>query len=97
MTRPRRRPHRPPGTLAYLLVLAVGLAGVAVVAADAWWQGTLALGGAMVVAGWVRLGFPERWAGLLGVRTRLFDALVLNVLGVALIALVVSILERQHR
>lgn len=66
----------PPGPLspwALLLVLAFFIAGVALVATRHWRRGSVMIGGSVVLAGLLRLVLPERLAGLLVVRHKVFD------------------------
>ena len=73
------------------VVLGVLLLGLVAVTAHAWRHGTQAIGAALVLGAVLRLALPARQAGLLVVRTRVFDATVLLVLGVGLVALATSI------
>ena len=71
-------------TLAVLAVVALGLAAAAL---DRWQLGTFVIGAALLLAAGLRLTLRERQAGFLVVRSRTFDAVVLLVLGFALVAL----------
>ena len=87
---PRRYPSTIGGAF-YLLVLgAVGVSMV-VVALDEWRTGIRLMGGTLVVAAAVRLVLRRRDAGMLAVRHKLLDAVVLVVLGGSLIFLAGSI------
>lgn len=67
-----------------LLVVAVGLA----LAALGYWRlGTATVAGAVLLAGVLRLALPVRRAGLLVVRSRRIDVVLLVGLGAALLAL----------
>jgi hypothetical protein len=69
-----------------LLVLAGVAAGLVLVAAD-WRLGSNVVGLAVLLAAALRLGLPERAAGLLAVRGRTLDAVVLVALGAGLLLL----------
>ncbi|GAB3028218.1 hypothetical protein GCM10011376_16340 [Nocardioides flavus (ex Wang et al. 2016)] len=87
---PRRYPSTIGGAF-YLLVLgAVGVAMVVVVL-DEWRTGIRLMGGSLIFAAAVRLVLRRRDAGMLAVRHKLLDALILVVLGGALIFLAGSI------
>lgn len=83
-------PDRPaetfPSNLWPLLVvlLMVGV-GVAYGAFEHWRRATVAVGGAMGVAGFLRLVLPPQVAGLLVVRRKAFDVTVYLFLAVAIV------------
>ena len=77
-------PRRYPSTIGgmfYLLVLAVVAVAMVVVALSEWRTGIRLMGGALVVAAAVRLVLRSRDAGMLAVRHKVLDALILVVLG----------------
>ena len=74
-----------------LAVLAVVAAGLALGALYDWLPGTVLLGLALLLAAAMRVGLPARHAGLLVVRTRRFDATILVVLGLAVVALAYAV------
>lgn len=79
------------GSLLYAGVL-VGLGiGLALITADEWRVGTSVCGGAMLAAGVGRLLIPERMSGLLRVRRRSSDALLMLALGVVLVGMALLI------
>ena len=87
-------PRRYPSTIGgmfYLLVLGVVAAAMLIVALDEWRTGIRLMGGALVFAAAVRLVLRRRDAGMLAVRHKVLDALILAVLGGALIFLAGSI------
>ena len=87
-------PRRYPSTLGgafYLLVLGVIAVAMVIVVLDEWRTGIRLMGGALIMAAAVRLVLRTRDAGMLAVRHKLFDALVLIVLGGSLIFLAGSI------
>ena len=84
---------RPPtlGGVVYLGVLASALVGLALVAAGAWRTGLSWLGIGLLVAAATRLVLSDRRAGMLRVRRRWSDVLMLTVAGVGLIVLTVIV------
>lgn len=87
---PRRYPSTIGGAF-YLLVLGVVAVAMVIVALDEWRTGIRLMGGALVFAALVRLVLRARDAGMLAVRHKVLDAVVLAVLGGALIFLATSI------
>ena len=75
----------------YLVLLVVVGAGLVVVATGEWRLGVRIMGGALLVAAVVRLALRARDDGMLAVRHKLLDALVLTLLGGSLIFLAGSI------
>lgn len=75
------------GGLLYLGVLAAGAVGIALAVLDDWRVGVSVLAGAMVAAATMRLVLPARDAGMLAVRHRLVDVLLLGGVGGLLIFL----------
>ena len=87
-------PRRYPSTIGgmfYLLVLGVVAVALVVVVLDEWRTGIRLMGGALVLAAVVRLVLRSRDAGMLAVRHKVLDAVILLVLGGALIFLAGSI------
>jgi DUF3017 family protein len=92
-----RVPRRYPSTLGgliYIMVVAITLVGLALVAFGPWRRGVAVLGCALIFAATMRLVTNEDQAGMLRVRSRLFDVTVLAGVGVALLALAASIPEQ---
>jgi hypothetical protein len=86
--------RRYPSTLGgafYLLVLAMGAVGIAIVWSGDWRLGIRCLAGGLCFASLVRLVLPARDAGMLAVRHRFFDAVLLGGVGVALFFLASTI------
>jgi hypothetical protein len=81
-----RRPQTLGGTI-YLLVLAAALIGLGIVAAGAWRTGVGWIGTGVLVAALARLVLAEEAAGMLRVRRKWSDVLMLTVAGVALVVL----------
>jgi hypothetical protein len=87
---PRRYPSTIGGAF-YLLVLGVVAVAMVIVVLDEWRTGIRLMGGALIFAALVRLVLRTRDAGMLAVRHKVLDAVVLVVLGGALIFLATSI------
>jgi hypothetical protein len=85
-----RRPQTLGGTV-YLLVLAAALVGLGIVLAGAWRTGVGWIGTGLLVAALARLVLAEQAAGMLRVRRKWSDVLMLSVAGVALIVLSVVV------
>lgn len=75
----------------YLLVLTVCIVGVGIVVTGEWRSGIRVFGGALLLGALVRLVLSNRDAGMLAVRFKAFDVVMLAVLGSALIFLAGSI------
>lgn len=90
---PRRYPSTIGGAF-YLLLLGVVAVAMVVVVLDEWRTGIRLMGGSLLLAAVVRLLLRSRDAGMLAVRHKLLDALVLVVLGGSLIFLAGSIPEQ---
>jgi hypothetical protein len=83
---PLKRPQTLGGVV-YLGVLAASLAGLLLVLAGAWRTGLAWVGSGLLVAAVTRLVLSERGAGMLRVRRKWSDVLMLVVAGVGLIVL----------
>jgi hypothetical protein len=79
------------GGMFYLLVMAVVAFALALVVLDEWRTGIRLMGGALVFGALVRLVLRSRDAGMLAVRHKVLDAVILVLLGGALIFLAGSI------
>jgi hypothetical protein len=75
----------------YLVVLAVCAVGVGVVATGEWRSGIRVFGAALLAGALARLLLPNRDAGMLAVRFKALDVVVLAALGLAMILLAGSI------
>ena len=75
------------GGLLYLLALAAVVAGVALTVLDGWRPGVRWMGGGLVFAAACRLLLPSRQAGMLAVRNRLIDVVMVAGVGGMLIFL----------
>lgn len=80
---PRRYPSTI-GGLFYLLILTVTATGLVLAYVEDWRLGVRVLGGGLMGASALRLVLPERDAGMLAVRHRLTDVLLLAATGAAL-------------
>lgn len=79
------------GGFVYLLVVAATVSGLLVLAFGPWRRGVALIGAALVAAAALRLLLGEDNAGMLRVRSRLFDVAALAGVGIALIALAANI------
>jgi predicted nucleic acid-binding Zn ribbon protein len=87
---PNRRPQTFGGVV-YLAVVALALVGLAFTIAGAWRTGVSWLGAGLVLGAVCRLVLPERRAGMLRVRRKAEDVVMLMVAGGALLVLAVVI------
>lgn len=83
---PLRRPQTLGGVV-YLAVLAAAVVGLVIVLAGAWRTGLSWVGAGLLVAAGTRLLLSEHGAGMLRVRRRWSDVLMLTLAGVGLIVL----------
>lgn len=79
------------GGLFYLVVLAGTAVGIGIVWTGSWRLGTDWMGGSLIAAAAVRLVLPHRDAGMLAVRHRLTDCVLLAGAGGLLIFLAATI------
>ena len=79
------------GGLFYLLVLTASAVGLGIVTPGNWRLGVKWIAMALVFAALVRLVIPAPQAGMLAVRRRAVDVLILAFLGAALLILSISI------
>jgi hypothetical protein len=75
----------------YLLVLALGAVGIAIAWSGDWRLGIRCLAGGLCFAALLRLVLPARDAGMLAVRNRFFDAVLLGGVGAAIFFLATTI------
>ena len=87
---PRRYPSTIGGGLYLVALLGVGV-GLVIVTIGDWRYGVRIAGGSLVFAAVCRLLLPSHHAGMLAVRNRWFDTVVLTAVGVALVVLAGSI------
>jgi hypothetical protein len=87
---PLKRPQTL-GGLVYLTVLGAALVGLVIILLGAWRTGLSWIGAGLLLAAVTRLVLSERRAGMLRVRRRWSDVLMLTVAGVGLIVLAVVV------
>jgi hypothetical protein len=82
----RHEPRAPRGVeWPFLVVVVVASLGLLVIALlDRFRRGSVVFGGAFVLAAVLRLVLPTRTAGLLAVRSRVFDVLAFAAVGIAI-------------
>jgi hypothetical protein len=88
-----RRPQTLGGVV-YLLVVAGALTGLAITVAGAWRTGVIWMGSGLLAGGVARLVLPERQAGMLRVRRKAPDVVMLLLAGVTLVVLAVVVPEQ---
>jgi hypothetical protein len=88
--RPRRYPSTVGGALYLVALLGVGVGLVIVMLVD-WRLGIRWVGGSLIFAAGCRLLIPRQHAGMLAVRHRMVDIVLLSAVGVMLIVLAGSI------
>lgn len=81
------RKPRTIGGAAYLVVLAATAAGLALLAFSRWRLGLSVVGGALLWGALARLVIPDRSSGMLGMRPKLVDVLVMGAIGAGLVVL----------
>ena len=74
-----------------IAVLAVAALGLLRVATANWREGSVLLGGALLLAAVLRVVLPAEHAGLLAIRSRAVDVLAYSGLGIAVVLLAVTI------
>ena len=79
------------GGLFYLVVLLATAVGIGIVWSGDWRLGVEWMGAALIFAALVRLVLSRRDAGMLAVRHRVFDVLLLASVGTTMIVLAVTI------
>jgi hypothetical protein len=87
---PRRLPQTVGGTI-YIVVVAMVLVGLGIVVAGAWRTGLVWMGIGLLLGAITRAVLSERAAGMLRVRRRWSDVLLLTMAGVGLIVLAVIV------
>jgi hypothetical protein len=79
------------GGMIYLSMLAVVLVGIALSATGAWRSSMVWMGGSLLVSAVARLLLPENQVGMLKIRGRIVDVVVLVFLGSAVITAALAI------
>jgi hypothetical protein len=93
---PFRRPQTLGGVV-YLAVVGAAVVGLGIVLAGAWRTGLSWIGTGLLVAAFFRLVLTERGAGMLRVRRKWSDVLMLTVAGVGLLVLAVVVPDQPLR
>lgn len=75
------------GGVLYAAVVVTVVVGLVFVATGPWRTGVGVCGGALVAAGLGRVAIPERMSGLLRVRRRPTDVIIMLAMGIALVVL----------
>ena len=91
---PDDQPRRYPSTIGgafYLSILGVAVTALVITTRTDWRLGIQILGGALLVAALIRLLLATRDAGMLAVRNRFLDAVLLGGAGAALLVLASAI------
>jgi hypothetical protein len=88
---PRPLRARLPAETPMIAVLAVAAIGLLRVATANWREGSVLLGGALLLAALLRAVLPPERAGLLAIRSRVLDVLAYSGLGLAVVLLAVTI------
>lgn len=91
---PLKRPQTLGGVV-YLAVLGASVVGLGIVSAGAWRTGLAWVGVSLLVAASTRLVLSERGAGMLRVRRKWSDVLMLTMAGVALIVLTIVVPQQS--
>jgi hypothetical protein len=78
----------------YLAVVAATLTGLALTVAGAWRTGVIWIGASLLLGSAARLLLPERQAGMLRVRRKTSDVVMLLLAGVALVVLAIVVPEQ---
>jgi hypothetical protein len=75
-----------------LLVIVAGIAaGLVVVGSGAWRVGCVVIGATLCLGAIERVALPRREAGLLQVRSKVFDTLLMTGLGVGIVVLAIIV------
>lgn len=89
MTQPSVPPPggRPLGTVAFTAAVLLGAFGVVLAMTGPWRQGVGYLGSSVLIACLARFAIPDRMAGMLRVRRKAVDVVILAALGLGVVAL----------
>jgi predicted nucleic acid-binding Zn ribbon protein len=86
----RRTSLRP--QLIFSLVMAVVVLGMVRIAQYHWREGTVIIGGALLLAAGLRAVLPPERTGLLGIRRRALDVLTYGVFGLMMLIVALTII-----
>ena len=90
MSMTRRTSLRP--QLIFSLVMAVVVLGMVRIAQYHWREGTVIIGGALLLAAGLRAVLPPERTGLLGIRRRALDVLTYGVFGLMMLIVALTII-----
>lgn len=90
MSMTRRTSLRP--QLIFSLVMAVVVVGMVRIAQYHWREGTVIIGGALLLAAGLRAVLPPERTGLLGIRRRALDVLTYGVFGLMMLIVALTII-----
>jgi hypothetical protein len=93
---PFRRPQTFGGVV-YIAVVAMTLVGLGIVLAGPWRTGVSWIGAGLLLSGVTRLALSEQAAGMLRVRRKWSDVLMMTVAGITLIVLAVIVPSQPGR
>ena len=91
-----RRPQTVGGGV-YLVVAASALVGLAITLVGVWRTGVVWMGTGLLLGGAARLLLPERQAGMLAVRRKIPDVVMMLLVGIALVSLAVGVPDQPGR
>ena len=77
--------------LAFGLVLAVVAVAMVRITQYHWREGTVIIGGALLLAAGLRAVLPPEWTGLLGIRRRAWDVGTYGIFGLLMLAVALTI------
>jgi len=77
--------------LTFGLILAVVILGMVRITQDHWREGTVIIGGALLLAAGLRAVLPPERTGLLGVRRRALDVFTYGAFGLLMLAVALTI------
>jgi Protein of unknown function (DUF3017) len=77
--------------LAFGLVLAVMAVAMVRITEYHWREGTVIIGGALLLAAGLRAVLPPEWTGLLGIRRRALDVGIYGTFGLLMLAVALTI------
>ncbi|MGZ4429344.1 MAG: DUF3017 domain-containing protein [Nocardioidaceae bacterium] len=85
------------GGIVYLVIVAMALVGLGITAAGAWRTGVSWIGAGLLIGAGCRALLNERGAGMLRVRRRVTDVVMLTAGGTALLVLAVVVPNQPTR
>ncbi|MCT2586092.1 DUF3017 domain-containing protein [Actinophytocola gossypii] len=91
MTTPQRRRHPVLAHLPFGLVMGVVALGLVRIIMYHWREGTVLMGGALILAAGLRVLLSDEQAGLIAIRSRAVDVLTYTGFGVCMMAVALTI------